>query len=69
MPKHGWHTRPLRLAYFGDVLRIKPDPLNPERQLTQVGAEMIGASDIVHDTELAVAALTALQDAGEPADH
>ena len=56
--------RPLRLAYFGDVLRIKPDPLNPERQLTQVGAEMIGASDIVHDTELAVAALTALQDAG-----
>ena len=56
--------RPLRLAYYGDVLRIKPDPLNPERQLTQVGAEMIGASELVHDAELAVAALTALQDAG-----
>jgi ATP phosphoribosyltransferase regulatory subunit len=57
-------SRPLRLAYCGDVLRIKPDPLNPERQLTQVGAEMIGASEISHDAELAVAALTALQDAG-----
>ncbi len=56
--------RPLRLSYFGDVLRIKPDPLNPERQLTQVGAEMIGATEISHDAELAVAALTALQDAG-----
>jgi ATP phosphoribosyltransferase regulatory subunit len=56
--------RPLRLAYYGDVLRIKPDPLNPERQLTQVGAEMIGASEVSHDAELAVAALSALQDAG-----
>lgn len=57
-------ARPLRLSYVGDVLRIKPDPLNPERQLTQVGAEMIGAAEVSHDAELAVAALTALQDAG-----
>ena len=56
--------RPLRLAYSGDVLRVQPDPLNPERQLTQVGAEMIGAHQISHDAELAVAALAALQDAG-----
>ena len=56
--------RPLRLAYSGDVLRVMPDPLNPERQLTQVGAEMIGASSIYHDAELAVAALASLQDAG-----
>ena len=56
--------RPLRLSYFGDVLRVKPDPLNPERQLTQVGAEMIGATEVSHDAELAVAALTGLQDAG-----
>ena len=56
--------RPLRLAYSGDVLRVQPDPLNPERQLTQVGAEMIGAHETSHDAELAVAALAALQDAG-----
>jgi len=56
--------RPLRLAYSGDVLRVKPDPLNPERQLIQVGAEMIGAHQIGHDAEVAVAALAALQDAG-----
>jgi len=56
--------RPLRLAYSGDVLRVTPDPLNPERQLTQVGAEMIGAHQIGHDAEVAVAALAALQDAG-----
>ena len=43
---------------------MQPDPLNPERQLTQVGAEMIGAHQISHDAELAVAALAALQDAG-----
>ncbi|MCE2517691.1 MAG: ATP phosphoribosyltransferase regulatory subunit, partial [Alphaproteobacteria bacterium] len=56
--------RPLRLAYSGDVLRVKPDPLNPERQLTQVGAEMIGANKTLHDAELAIAALVALDRAG-----
>lgn len=56
--------RPLRLAYNGAVLRVKPDPLNPERQLMQVGAEMIGASSSDHDAELAVAALSSLRQAG-----
>lgn len=56
--------RPLRLSYSGDVLRVLPDPLNPERQLTQVGAEMIGASNVYNDAELAVAALNALGRAG-----
>ena len=56
--------RPLRLSYSGAVLRVKPDPLNPERQLMQVGAEMIGASSPDHDAELAVAALSALRQAG-----
>lgn len=56
--------RPLRLAYAGDVLRVRPDPLNPERQLTQVGAEMIGAHKTIHDAELAIAALVALERAG-----
>jgi len=57
-------ARPLRLSYSGDVLRVRPDPLNPERQLAQVGAELIGASSAYHDAELAVAALQALGKAG-----
>ena len=34
--------RPLRLAYAGEVMRVAPDVLNPERQLVQAGAELIG---------------------------
>ena len=32
--------RPLRLSYSGDVLRVKGDSFNMERQKTQVGAEL-----------------------------
>lgn len=60
----GHMPRPLRLSYHGAVLRVRPDPLNPERQLMQVGAEMIGAASPDNDAELAVAALTALRQAG-----
>ena len=35
-------ARPLRLSYSGDVLRVKGDSFNTERQKTQVGAELIG---------------------------
>ena len=58
------HQRPLRLSYNGAVLRVRAEHLNPERQLTQVGAEMIGAASPAHDAEVAVAALTALQRSG-----
>ena len=35
--------RPLRLAYKGDVVRVSPEVLlNPERQMAQAGAEIIG---------------------------
>ena len=56
--------RPLRLSYNGAVLRVRGEALNPERQLTQVGAEMIGATSPANDAELAVAALMALDRAG-----
>ena len=36
--------RPLRLCYAGPVLRVRGTQLTPERQLDQVGAELIGAS-------------------------
>ncbi|HCP18031.1 MAG TPA: ATP phosphoribosyltransferase regulatory subunit [Alphaproteobacteria bacterium] len=56
--------RPLRLSYTGQVMRINPDPVNPERQLVQIGAELIGASTIKHDAEVAVMALESLYQAG-----
>ena len=34
--------RPLRLCYVGQVLRTTANQLNPERELVQVGAELIG---------------------------
>lgn len=58
------HPRPLRLSYTGQVMRINPDPVNPERQLVQIGAELIGASSIHHDAEVAVMALESLYQAG-----
>jgi ATP phosphoribosyltransferase regulatory subunit len=58
------HPRPLRLSYTGQVMRINPDPVNPERQLVQIGAELIGASTIAHDAEVAVMALESLYQAG-----
>ena len=43
------YPRPLRLSYSGDVLRVKSSTLNMDRQITQVGAEIIG--DVNGDLE------------------
>jgi ATP phosphoribosyltransferase regulatory subunit len=54
--------RPLRLCYAGQVLRIKGSEMRPERQVGQVGAELIGSDEVAADVEvvtLAAAALTA----------
>ena len=40
----GGAPRPLRLSYAGDVLRVRGGQLRPERQIMQVGAELIGSS-------------------------
>ena len=44
--------RPLRLSYSGDVLRVKGDSFNMERQKTQVGAELIGPKSELIDSEI-----------------
>src|SRR6202048_221019 len=44
-------ARPLRLSYAGQVLRIKGGQLRPERQIGQVGAELIGADGAAPDVE------------------
>ena len=43
------YPRPLRLSYSGEVLRVNPSGLKLERQIAQVGAEIIG--DITSDLE------------------
>lgn len=56
-------ARPLRLSYAGQVLRVKGEQMRPERQLGQVGVELIGVDGPSADAEvilLAVEALTAL---------
>jgi ATP phosphoribosyltransferase regulatory subunit len=44
-------ARPLRLSYSGQVLRVKGSEIRPERQIGQVGAELIGGSGPPADVE------------------
>lgn len=52
--------RPLRLCYAGQVLRVKGSDIRPERQIGQVGAELIGSADIAADIEVVAVASEAL---------
>ncbi len=54
-------SRPLRLSYSGDVLRVKGDNFNMERQKTQVGAELIGPNSEVIDAEIILVCVKALK--------
>jgi ATP phosphoribosyltransferase regulatory subunit len=50
-------ARPLRLCYAGQVLRVGGSEIRPERQVGQVGAELIGSNAVAADLEaVAVAA-------------
>ena len=54
-------TRPLRLSYSGDILRVNGDSFNTERQKTQVGAELIGIENEFCDSEIILVCLKALK--------
>jgi ATP phosphoribosyltransferase regulatory subunit len=56
--------RPLRLSYAGQVLRVKGGQLRPERQIGQVGAELIGADGAAADVEAIAVAAEALAGLG-----
>jgi ATP phosphoribosyltransferase regulatory subunit len=56
--------RPLRLAYGGPVLKLRATQLRPERELTQVGAELIGSDAVPAVIEVLNVALDALDAAG-----
>jgi ATP phosphoribosyltransferase regulatory subunit len=57
-------ARPLRLSYAGQVLQIRGSQLRPERQFTQVGAELVGSDAAAADAEAIVLAAGALQKLG-----
>lgn len=52
--------RPLRLSYAGQVLRARGAPMRPERQLGQVGAEIVGTAAPAADAEVILMATGAL---------
>jgi ATP phosphoribosyltransferase regulatory subunit len=56
--------RPLRLSYSGQVVRVLGSQLRPQRQLGQVGAEIVGANSAAADTEVIIMAATTLADLG-----
>jgi ATP phosphoribosyltransferase regulatory subunit len=58
--------RPLRLSYAGQVLRVGGSEIRPERQVGQVGAELIGAAAPAADVEVIAVAGEALAALGVP---
>lgn len=56
--------RPLRLSYAGQVLRVRSGQFRPERQLGQVGAELIGAASPAADAEVISLAAAAVEGLG-----
>lgn len=56
--------RPLRLAYHGQVLRLRAKQLRPERELTQLGAELVGTDSVAAACEIVGMAIDALKAAG-----
>jgi len=62
----GHAPRPLRLSYAGQVLRVKGSEIRPERQIGQVGGELIGAAAPAADVEAIAVAGEALDALGVP---
>ena len=60
----GKAPRPLRLSYAGQVLRVRGGQLRPERQVGQVGAELIGSEALAADVEAVAVAAEALAAVG-----
>lgn len=58
------HPRPVRLAYGGSVLKLKATQLRPEREMMQVGAELIGLDSVAAAREIVSVAIEALGAAG-----
>jgi ATP phosphoribosyltransferase regulatory subunit len=58
------HPRPVRLSYGGPVVKLRAAQLRPEREMMQVGAELIGLDNVAAATEIISVAVEALKAAG-----
>lgn len=58
------NPRPVRLSYAGPVLKLKATQLRPEREMMQVGAELIGLDSVAAAKEIVSASVEALEAAG-----
>ncbi len=56
--------RPLRLCYHGQILRLRARQLRPEREITQLGAELVGNESVAAVIEILTVAIDALEAAG-----
>lgn len=56
--------RPLRLSYGGPVVKLRASQLRPEREMTQIGAELIGRDGAAAAAEIVALAVEALAAAG-----
>ncbi|MGY4399111.1 ATP phosphoribosyltransferase regulatory subunit [Sphingomonas sp. UYAg733] len=60
----GHHPRPVRLAYAGPVMKLRASQLRPERELRQIGCELIGLDTIAAAREIVEVVVEALAAAG-----
>jgi ATP phosphoribosyltransferase regulatory subunit len=60
----GHHPRPVRLSYAGPVLKLRASQLAPERELRQIGCELIGLDTVAAAREVVEVAVAALEAAG-----
>jgi ATP phosphoribosyltransferase regulatory subunit len=60
----GHHPRPIRLSYGGPVVKLRATQLRPEREMMQVGAELIGSDSVAAASEVVQVALEGLKAAG-----
>ncbi len=56
--------RPIKLCYYGEVIRKKGTMLRPERQFLQVGSEIVGSKSILADIEIITLAYKSLREIG-----
>ncbi len=57
-------TRPVRLCYRTTVFRYEPEHVGREREIFQVGAELIGADDVAMDAEIIALMISCLRRLG-----
>ena len=60
----GHHPRPVRLSYAGAVLKLRASQLSPERELRQIGCELIGLDTVAAAREIVSVMVEALAAAG-----